>query len=149
LRQNSQAIPAFERALAEDETAVALSPDDIEYKVLRCTPLENLGEQYADLGKADQALHFYTRAIAFREALIAAHPEKRDYLVDLADTLAPFGNVQRPSGDSAGALRSFAKARSVLEGRATTIPADDVLQARLGAALVREAGALADLHQPE
>src|SRR5262249_44868434 len=108
LRQNAEAIPAFKKALAQEEKAVALSPDDNEYKVFLCTPLENLGEQYADLGQVDQALPYYARLIALREELVAAHPEKRDYLVDLAETLATLGIVQRHSGDSAGALRSFA-----------------------------------------
>ncbi len=149
LRHNVQAIPAFERAVKEQERAVALSPDDTEYKVLHSNHLENLGEQYVDLGEVDRGLPYYREAIRIRRQLFTAHPAKRAYLLDLAKALATLGNIQRHAGDSAAARRSFADARSLLERAAAATPGDEVLQVSLAAAFVGEACALADLEEPE
>ncbi len=56
LRENDQAIPAFEKAIKELRTAIARSPDDNAYKASLSLSLENLGEQYVDLGDVDAGL---------------------------------------------------------------------------------------------
>jgi len=56
LRENDQAIPAFEKAIKEFRTAVAQSPDDNAYKASLSLSLENLGEQYLDLGQVSKGL---------------------------------------------------------------------------------------------
>ena len=88
-------------------------------------------------------------AIQIRRQLFTAHPEKRAYLLDLAEALSTLGNIQRHAGDSAAAHESFFDARSLLERAAAATPGDEVLPVSLGAALIREAGALADLREPE
>ena len=105
LRHNLQAIPAFEKAVQEHERAIAQSPDDNEYKIWYVTALENLGEQYVDLGQVDRGLPYYRREIQIRRQLFTAHPEKRAYLLDLADGLSTLGNIQRHAGDLTAALR--------------------------------------------
>ena len=87
--------------------------------------------------------------IQIRRQLFTAHPEKRAYLLDLADALSTLGNIERHAGDSTAARESFFDARSLLERGAAATPGDDMLQVRLGAALIREASALADLREPE
>jgi len=149
LRHNLQALPAFEKAVKEQERAIAQSPDDNEYKVLCSIHLDNLGEQYVDLGQVDRGLPYYRQGIQIRRQLFTAHPEKRAYLLDLAEALSTLGNIQRHAGDSTAARESFFDARSLLERGAAATPGDEVLQVRLGAALVREASARADLREPE
>ena len=148
LRHNVQAIPAFERAVREGERAIAQSPDDSEYKVLYSIFLDNLGEQYIDRGEVDRGLPYYRQEIQIRRQLLTAHPEKLAYRLDLADGLSSFGNIQRHPGDSTAARLSFVEARTLLEGAAAT-PGDQELPVRLGAALIGEASALADLREPE
>ena len=74
IRDNAHAITAFTRAIAEQERAVAAFPVWDEYKTQLCVELENLGEQYVDLGKVEEGLPHYRRAIGIRESLVAAHP---------------------------------------------------------------------------
>jgi hypothetical protein len=57
------------------------------------------------------------------------------------------GNIQRHAGDSTAARALFLDARNLLERGAAATPGDLVLQVRLGAALMREASALADLRE--
>jgi serine/threonine protein kinase len=149
LRDNLRAIPAFEQAVKEQERAIARSPDDNDYKVLLCNHLDNLGEQYVDLGKVDRGLPFYAKEIQIRRQLFTTHPEKRAYLLELAEALSTLGNIQRHAGDSTAARRSFYDARGLLERGAAAMPGEEELQVQLGAALTREATALADLREPE
>jgi len=149
LRHNLRAIPALEKAVKEQERAIAQSPDDNEYKVLCSNHLDNLGEQYVDLGQVDRGLPYYQQAIQIRRQLFTAHPEKRAYLLELAEALFTLGNIQRHAGDSTAARTSFFDARTLLERGAAATPGDEELQVRLGAALIREASALADLREPE
>ncbi len=149
LRHNVQAIPALEKAVQEQERAVAKSPDDDEYKVWLSNHLDNLGEQYVDLGQVDRGLPYYRREIEIRQQLFSAHPKRRAYLLDLTDALSTLGNIQRHAGDSTTARASFLDARSLLERGAAATPGDQELRVRLGAALIREASALADLREPE
>ncbi len=148
-RQNLQALPAFERAVKEQERAIALSPDDSEYKALRINHLDNLGEQYIDLGQVDRGLPYYRQAIEMRRQLLAAHPERRAYLLDLAEGLSTLGNIERHAGDAAARGSCSAEAVGVLERTESGTPGDGVREARLGAALVQEASALADQGEPE
>ncbi len=149
LRHNIPAIPAFQRAVKEQERAIALSPDDNEYKVLCSVHLDNLGEQYVDLGEVDRGLSYYRQEIQLRRQLFAAHPEKRVYLLGLAEALSTQGNIQRHAGDSTAARGSFSDARALLERGAVAAPGDQEFRVRLGAALIREASALADLRALE
>jgi serine/threonine-protein kinase len=149
LRHNSQAIPVFEKAVKEQELAISQSPDYDEFKVLRSVALENLGEQYVDLGQMDRALPYYREAIQIRRQLGASHPEKLAYLLDLAEALCTLGTLERHAGDSTAALVSFEEARGALEGAEATTDDNAAVQIALGAVLVREAGTLADLKQPE
>jgi serine/threonine-protein kinase len=149
LRHNSQAIPVFEKAVKEQELAISQSPDYDEFKVLRCVALENLGEQYVDLGQVDQALPYYRQAIQTRRQLFINHPEKLAYLLDLAEALCTLGTLERHAGDSTAARVSFEDAKRVLEGAGAATVDNPSLQIALGVVLVREAGVLADLKQPE
>jgi eukaryotic-like serine/threonine-protein kinase len=149
LRHNVQAIPVLEKAVQEQERAIAQSPDDDEYKIWLVNHLDNLGEQYIDLGQVDRGLPYYRREIQLRRQLFTAHRKNRSYLLDLADALTTLGNIQRHAGDSTAAIESFFDARSLLERGAAATPGDKALPVQLGAALVREASALADLQEPE
>jgi serine/threonine protein kinase len=148
-RQNRQALPAFERAVKEQERAIALSPDDSEFKALRINHLDNLGEQYIDLGQVERGLPYYREAIQMRRQLLREHPERRAYLLDLAEGLSLLGNIQRHAGDSAAARDLFSEAVALLDRGAAVAPGDEVRQVKLGAALVQEARAVADLREPE
>jgi serine/threonine protein kinase len=55
-RDNLKAIPEFEKSVKEQENAIARSPDRNEYKAFLCIHLENLAEQYLDLGSSSDAL---------------------------------------------------------------------------------------------
>ena len=148
-RKNTEALAAFEQAVAEQQVAVDKVKGSDQYRVNLANHLDNLGETYVDLGQVDRGLPYYRRAIRIRRELLATHPGQRFYLLDLAEALSTLGNIERHAGDSTAARASFSEARSLLERAAAATPGDGVLQVSLGAALVREACALADLREPE
>ncbi len=148
-RQNEPAILAFDRAIAEQSKAVAASPDVDLYKTELCSQLDNLGEQYVDLGKVGEALPHYRREITILKELLAGRPRSQAYALSVAEALSKLGNIQRHAGDSAAARELFFDARSLLDDTSARAPGNDLVQVRLGAALIREACALADLREPE
>jgi serine/threonine-protein kinase len=148
-RENKKAIPAFERAVAEAERAGAASKDVNEYKVFQSVDLENLGEQYLDLGQIDEGLTHYRKALGIREHLHTVRPENREYSLDLAQALSRIGAIQRHA-DRAGAARaSLARARDLLETLAAAHVGDAAISGRLGAALTDEGVAVAEEQKPQ
>ena len=149
LRQNEQAIPDLEKAVAEVKAAIVGSPDDNAHKVDLSWYLENLGEQYVDLGRVDAGLAYYLEARNLRRQLHASHPEKDQYAEIAGDGLAVLGGIYRHAGDRELALATLTEARKVLESRAREAPDDTPRQVRLAVALTREAESLADLKQTD
>jgi len=145
-RENALAIPVFERAVKEQSRAVDEAPDVDLYKVELCNHLDNLGEQYLDLGRVPEALGHYRREIDNLRALHQAQPENREYTLKLVEGLSTLGNIQRHDGDSASASKSFADANALLAPLAAS---DASTQARRGAILTQEAVALADRQPAE
>ena len=78
---NLKAVPAFEKAVKEQENAIAQSPDHNEYKVFLCMYLENLAEQYLDLGSSSLMpwISLYNLALKTRRKLNDEHPKYRGY----------------------------------------------------------------------
>ncbi len=111
--------------------------------------LDNLGEQYVDLGQVDRALPYYRQGIQVRRQLFAAHPEKRAYRLALAEALCTLGTIQRHAGDLIAASEMFFDARTLLERGAAPMSGDEAFQVLSGMALIHEASALADLREPE
>ncbi len=143
-RDNLKAIPAFERAVAEQERAVSAAKDVNEYKVFLTVHLENLGEEYVDLGQVDVGLLHYLKALAIRRELHRAHPGSKEYALDLATALATIGEVQLHAGQVSPARDSFTRTRELLEQLLAAHPGDAAIAGRIGAALTHEAVALAD-----
>jgi serine/threonine protein kinase/tetratricopeptide (TPR) repeat protein len=146
-RQNLQAIQPFSQAIHEQEKAAQLSKDVDQYKEYLCFHLENLGEQYMDLGQPNDGIPSYVQALGERSDLYNAHPNNREYAYNYADALQKLGNIQRHAGNSAQASELFAKAAEVLD-RIIALAADDARSAGLLASvLTNQALALADLQQ--
>ncbi len=143
-RDNLKSLPAFRRAVAEQERAVSLSNDVNEYKVLLSIQLDNLGEQYIDLGEVDEGLGYYLKALRIREWLYLAHPGNREYALDFIQAGATVGAIQRHAGRVGAARESFTRARELLEQLAALHPGDAAIAGRLGTALTHEAVALAE-----
>jgi tetratricopeptide (TPR) repeat protein len=149
MRDNPKAIAAFVHAVKEQENAIDRSPDDNTYKAFLCMHLENLAEQYLDLGSSSDALRYCNLALEVRRKLDIEHPKHRDYARALADVLSKIGTIQRHSGESVPALESFAGARRVVEKFLTTAPDDPEMRGRLGAAFTRDAWIQSDLNQTD
>ena len=79
LGKNEQAIPDFQNAVAEQKAAIIRSPDDSSYKVFLGWYLENLGEQFVDLGQVEAGLPYYLEARDRHRQLHDSHPEKDEY----------------------------------------------------------------------
>ncbi len=66
-----------------------------EYKDYLCYHLDNLGEQYIDLGRLTDGLPHYQRSLRISRELSGAHPESRYHVLELVKSLVALGNVRR------------------------------------------------------
>ena len=140
----------FQRTVVEQQTAIGKSDSPDLWKPNLANHLENLGEQYLDLGlHPEEGLPFYQQAIEIRRELSRAHPENRQYALDLVKALLALGAIQRHLGNADAARKSFADAQQLLKKLLQSAPGDPALQVQLAAALASEAAAYADLAQPE
>ncbi len=110
-RDNQKAITAFGRAVAEHERSGAASQDVRNYKVYLSLGLENLGEQYVDLGRFDEGLPYYLKALRIRQDLHLARPKNLGYALDLAKATAQVGAVERHAGHAGAAAAIHPGAR--------------------------------------
>jgi eukaryotic-like serine/threonine-protein kinase len=148
-RDNAAAMAAFDAAVGEQKVAILkINPAD-GFQWVLCTYLENLGEQYIDLGRPKEGLPRYQEALKIRRELTRDHPENKAYSDTLIKALLAVGSIERHLGEPAAARELFAEARRVLGERITSTPNDGELEIRLTAALDNEAAALAELGQPE
>ena len=148
LRENEQAIPAFKRAIAELRTAITRSPDDNAYKSALSVYLENLGEQYVDLGDVISGLPYYLEARDYRRQLRASHPKATEYSQGLGDALLKLGALYRQAGELTSAHATFVAARGHGIARGTPRPMTGSSNP-LAVALTQESESLADLKQPD
>ncbi len=118
-------------------------PESDLYKSELIEILQNLGEQYADLGTPEAGLTYYRRAVLVRQQLLAARPLDRDRNLTLADQLALLAKVERHAGDSSRAQRSYADAVAALKPLGSETAAADV-ELRRGTFLMGEGIAEAD-----
>src|SRR5262249_13877735 len=58
-RRNSEAIAAFREAVAEQQLAADHAKDNDEYRFYLANHLDNLAEQYVDLGRVAEGLPIY------------------------------------------------------------------------------------------
>ena len=117
-----------------------------EYKNQLCVELENLGEQYVNLGSVDEGLPHYRRAIGIRESTRRRPPGQTSGSRSIwRINSLKLGTILRHGGDSASAHESFARAHAeswiAFAGSATV---DSPREGRLGLVLTGEALALAD-----
>ena len=97
LRDNVRALPLLERALREEERAVAELPESDLYRTTLILILQNLGEQYADLGRVGEGLPYYRRTVVESRKRWDAHPgDRARTLSRFAEQLAMLAEVEPP-----------------------------------------------------
>jgi serine/threonine-protein kinase len=143
-RKNTEAIGPFTRAIHEQDLAVNKAKDFDLYKNYLCNHLENLGEQYVDLGRVAEGMPHCERALKIRRELSAAHPDNREKAFDVAIALVTLGRIQRHDGKSAAARQSFGEANKILQHWLDAVPGDQELSGRVAEVLGLEANTLAD-----
>jgi serine/threonine-protein kinase len=148
-RDNAQAIGPFEQAVDQQERAAGMSEDVSDYKVNLSVYLENLGEQYLDLGEVERGRPYYVKAIEFRRGLHRGHPESKAYSLALAEALRKLGAIQRRAGDARAALKSFSDSAEILDALGASAPADAGVVYQRTVVLVQEAVATAEVQKPE
>ena len=97
-RKNVEAIACFERAIKEQEIAIARSKNAEVYNVYLCNHLDNVGEQYIDLGRLTDGLPYYEQALRISRELSRANPESRFHALELVRRLVALGNIRRHEG---------------------------------------------------
>ena len=143
-RKNIEALAAFEQAVAEQQQAVDKAKEVDGYRAYLANHLDNLGEQFVDLGRVAEGLARYRRSLRLFRELNAAHPGIRYYSLEVLKSLIRQGTIERHDGDSAAARKTFTDARTILDRWSAATPGDAALRVLLGAALDREANTLFD-----
>ncbi|MHB1558160.1 MAG: protein kinase domain-containing protein [Isosphaeraceae bacterium] len=115
-RDNVQGLAALSRARDEEDRAVADAPESDLYRGHLAEILWNLGEQYLDLGRVEEALPHYRRAVVLRRELLGERPGDRTRKLELADQLAMLAAVERSAGDPAASRRWYAEAAALVAG---------------------------------
>jgi eukaryotic-like serine/threonine-protein kinase len=144
VRKNTEGLVPFEQAVAEQQLAVDKANNVNDYRGFLANHLDNLGEQFVDLGRVAEGLSIYRRGLLIYRQINEAHPEDHVYALELLKSLYRLGTTERHDGDSAAAKKTFADLRSILDRWTEATPADSALRALLAAALDREANALFD-----
>jgi serine/threonine-protein kinase len=148
-RDNARALTDFEQAVKELERATGMSKETSEYKIYLNTHLQNVGEQYVDMGQPDVGLPYYKRGLEILRDLHQSDPQNAEFSLQYADALTMLGNVERHAGKPDPGLESFALAHGLLDGLLTANPADAAIAARLARALIGEALATAQVRGPD
>jgi len=143
-RNNTEALAAFEKAVAEQQLAVDKGNEVDGYRGYLANHLDNLGEQFVDLGRVAEGLRLYRRSLRIFRELSAAHPKDRVYAREVLKSLIRLGSIERHDGDSAAARESFTDARTILDRWSGAALGNAAVQVLLGAALDQEANALFD-----
>ena len=67
-RKNTEALAAFEQAVAEQQLAAVRASAIDSYQGYLANHLDNLGEQFVDLGRVAEGLPLYRRALQLHRA---------------------------------------------------------------------------------
>ncbi len=149
-RDNKQAIKAFRQAVTEQQLAIEKSKGVEAYQVLLCNHLENLGEQYLDLGQVADAFPDYSKLVQLRGKLSRGSSGQPGFRSGILSMRSPNSGPSSASRANQSAARdTFVQARSALERVKTDTPADDDMNRRIAATFTQEAAALADQGKPE
>ncbi len=143
-RKNTEAIPAFEQAVAEQQRAVDQTKESNDYRFYLANHLDNLAEQFVDLGRVFEGLPIFRRSNKILRDLNAAHPKNRGYTLEVLESLFRLGMIERHDGDPAAARQSFVDLRTILDRWSAAEPDEAAIPVLRGAVLVQEANALLD-----
>jgi eukaryotic-like serine/threonine-protein kinase len=146
-RNNLTAIRHFDRAIREQQLAMAKNPSAVAYKQNLSNHLDNLGEQYVDLGRPDEGLAKYLEEIQILRELSRTQPDDQNATIDLVKAIFTLGTIKRHLGDASAAEQMFADARTILERSLKVKPEDNALKLQVAVALDKEADAMADRGQ--
>jgi tetratricopeptide (TPR) repeat protein len=111
--------------------------------------LENLGEQYLDLGSPEEGLRHYEEALEVRRELQRTHGDEVRYARQLGGALNALAGILRRLGKLTDSLGLCTEARKTLQPWQEKNPPDFSISITLAAALALEADNHADLHQLE
>jgi serine/threonine-protein kinase len=143
-RKNTEALAIFEHAVAEQQFAIEHGSDAEYGRFNLPTFLDNLAEEYVDLGRVAEGLPIYRRSLKILGDLGAALPNDRDCALAELKSLFRLGTIERHNGNPAAAREGFAAVRTILDRRSVGAPGDPALPILRGAVLDQEASALFD-----
>ena len=146
-RRNTEAIAYFEQAIKEGELAIDKAKYADDFKAHLCYFLDNLGEQYIDVGRVTDGLPLYERSLRISRELNAAHRDSSFHAIELVKRLVTLGNIRRHEGTTIDARTRFAEARSIAESLLGPSPVNPTLKIWLAVALDNEATTLMDQDQ--
>ncbi len=127
----SDAVAAYQLALALREKLAAEYPNVVEYQSDLAASYDNLGGQQLQTGDRKSALLSYQRALAIGETLAAEHPSVNAHQNDLAKTYYNLGRLQQTTGDPEAAMAGYQRALAIREKLAAENPNVSKVQSEL------------------
>ena len=122
-RNHDGAIRAFQNAVRRASKRPSRKTDSADlYRWYLANHLENLGEQYFDLGRPAEGLPYYNEALKIRRELSQANPEKRQYCPRPRQRLVASGNIERHLGE-ADQRTAVVRGGATRSGRASEVGA--------------------------
>jgi len=143
-RNNTAALVALEKGVAEQKQAIDKGNEVDAYRGYLANHLDNLGEQFVDLGRVAEGLPLYRRSLRIFRDLSSARPKDQVYAREVLKSLIRLATIERHDGDSTAARELFADARTILDGWSGAALGVAAKQVLLGAVLDQEANTLFD-----
>jgi eukaryotic-like serine/threonine-protein kinase len=148
-RNNAAAIRPFKEAIAEQRLAIEKAEHPEDYKGALCIYLENLGEQYIDLGRPADGVASNLQALRLRRELSSNNVESKAHALQLVTALNTLGTIRRHEGQAGPAREFFEEAKRVVDKWRAKDADDRGLKIQLAVVLDNIANTMADQNQPK
>jgi tetratricopeptide (TPR) repeat protein len=105
--ESTQAIEAYDQAIAAAESILEERPDDLDVQRSLTEALQRLGRLYYHIGNLAEALDALNEALALDRELAAALSDDLAIWNHISFSLNDIGDLKRRAGDSAAALSAY------------------------------------------
>jgi tetratricopeptide (TPR) repeat protein len=131
LGSKSEALKAYQQALAMLERLVTRCPDVPEYRLELAEIHHRLGRFFADMGQVEPALKSYEAGRTIRETLRRERPRDPRVLTDLARSHGYIGDLLLSAGRLDEAQAAYLRSHEIRSSQAHEAPGDPVLRLQL------------------
>lgn len=142
------ATESFQKAILHGEKAVAMLPDNCDYRAALAFPYGQLGMTYASLGRADDSKAAHEREIKLHGQNVASQPKNYGYRIAHGAAIWFYLQSLRSLGEQESAARTLELAIEIHESLHRTQPEEWLVRARLAKLYLFRAGDRYGMERP-